>query len=320
MTLHQTVSTALEQRVLCYQNSRSYEELEEERLLDEAIDEMGTVPYANVGGDKESRINVEEQLIQEIRAVPDYLLKVHGVPPDQKGEGITRLMYENLNGLQSTLSSKNEKLEKVRRVIDNLWADIVCYNKHRQNLWHKSNRNDLRQMFNGGETELRAIASNNVHKDVGKFQEGGTAMMTYGGLIQQFDPEGSGRNDLGLGRWTFMRFVSDDKIVSQLICGYSPCANKKKDLGTVYQQHCQHLINKLKDNTCPCAWFKKYLICHMKIWQKEGEHLILCIDANKNIYCRELGQQLKDLDGHGMKEVVGEFTAKQLGATYFQGS
>ncbi len=90
-----------------------------------------------------------------------------------------------------------------------------------------------------GEMELRAIASNNVHKEVGKFQEGGTAMMTYGNLIQQFDPEGSGHNNLGLGRWTFMRFVGDDKIVTRVICGYSPCANKNKDLGTVYQQHRQ---------------------------------------------------------------------------------
>ncbi len=320
MTLHQTVLTALEQRALCYQNSKSYEELEEERLLDKAINEMGTVPYANVGGDKESWINVEKQLIKEIREVPDYLLEVHGVPPGWKGEGITRLMYENLNGLQSTLSSKNEKLKKAHRVIDDLQAGIVCYNEHRQNLQHKSNRNGFRQMFNGGETELRVIAFNYVHEDVGKFQEGGTAMMTYGGLIQQFDPEGSGRDNLGLGRWTFMRFVGDEKIVTRMICGYSPCANKKKDSGTVYQQHCQHLINKLKDDTCPRAWFRKDLIFHMKKWWKEGERLILCIDANKNIYRGELGWQLTDLDGLGMKEVMGEFTAKQLGAMYFQGS
>ncbi len=209
MTLHQTVLTTLEQRALRCQNSKSYEELEEKRLLDEAINKTGTVPCTNVGGDKESRINVEEQLIKEIREVSGYLLEVHGVPPGQKGDGMTKLMYENLNGLQSTLLGKNKKLEKARRVIDNLQADIICYNEHRQNLWHKSNRNGFRQMFNGGETELQAIASNNVHKDVGKFQEGGTAMMTYGNLIQQFDPERSGHDNLGLGHWTFMRLVGD---------------------------------------------------------------------------------------------------------------
>jgi hypothetical protein len=55
----------------------------------------------------------------------------------------------------------------------------------------------------------------------------------------------------------------------------------------------------------------------MKKWWKDGKHLILCVDANRNIYWGELGWQLTDLDGLGVKEVVGEFTAKQLGATYF---
>ena len=55
----------------------------------------------------------------------------------------------------------------------------------------------------------------------------------------------------------------------------------------------------------------------MKQWWKDGEHLILCLDANENIYRGELGWQLTELDGLGMKEVVGEFTARQLGATNF---
>jgi hypothetical protein len=235
VTLHQNVLTALEHWALHYQNSKSFEELEDERLLDEAINETGTIPCPNAGGDKESRINVEEQLRKEIREVSDYLLKVHGVPPGWKGEGTTRLIYKNLNGLQSTLSSKNEKLEKAWRVIDDLQADVLCYNEHRQNLRHQANKNGFRQMFNGGETDLRAITSHNVHENVGKYQEGGTAMMSYGNLLQQFDPEGSGRNNLGLGCWTYTWFVGDDRIVTRIICGCSPCANKKKDSGTVYQ-------------------------------------------------------------------------------------
>jgi hypothetical protein len=43
------------------------------------------------------------------------------------------------------------------------------------------------------------------------------------------------------------------------------------------------------------------------------------MDANNNIYRGELGQQLTDVHGLGIKEVVGDFTTKQLGATYSQG-
>ncbi len=128
--------------MLHYQKSKTYEKLEDKRLLHEAIGEMETVPCANIGGEEASHVNVEEQLIKEIREVSDYLLKVHGVPPGRKREGIT---YENLNELQSTLSSKNEKLEKAQHVINDLQADIVCYNEHRQNLWHWLNRNGFRK-------------------------------------------------------------------------------------------------------------------------------------------------------------------------------
>jgi hypothetical protein len=175
-------------------------------------------------------------------------------------------------------------------------------------------------MFNGGETDLRVIASHNVHESVGKYLEGGTAVLSYRNLQQQFDSKGSGRDDLRLGRWTHMRFVGEDRIVTRIICGYSPCANKKKDSGTVYQQHCRHLISKLKDDTCPQVCFREDLLCQMEKWRKDGERLILCLDANKNIYHSDLGQQLTNRDGLGMKEVVGEFTARQLGATYFRGS
>jgi len=175
-------------------------------------------------------------------------------------------------------------------------------------------------MFNGGETDLRAIAPHNVHESVGKYQEGSTAVLSYGNLLQQFNLEGSGRDELGLGRWTYMRFVGEDRIVTRVICGYSPCANKKKDSSTVYQQHRRHLISKLKDDTCPCACFREDLLHQMKQWRKDGERLILCLNSNENIYRGELGRRLTELDGLGMKEVVGEFTARQLGATYFGGS
>ncbi len=47
-------------------------------------------------------------------------------------------------------------------------------------------------MFNREETDLRAIAAHNANEDAGKFQEGGTAMLVFGDLIEQFDPEGLG--------------------------------------------------------------------------------------------------------------------------------
>ncbi len=195
----------------------------------------------------------------------EYLLEVRGLPPGRKGEGVTRVIYENLNGLQSMLS-KNEKLDKARQVINDLQANVVCYNEHRQNLKHKANCNGFCQMLNGGETELRAIAAHNINEDGEKFQEGGTAMLAFGDLIEQFDPDSSGRDNLGVGWWTFMKFTGGEGGVTRVICGYSPCSNKKKDSGTVYQQHQWHLINKLNVLTCPREWFCEDLLpAHLSI-------------------------------------------------------
>jgi hypothetical protein len=54
VTLHQNELTELEHWALYYQNSKLFEEFEDKRLLDEAINETGTFPCPNAVGDKES--------------------------------------------------------------------------------------------------------------------------------------------------------------------------------------------------------------------------------------------------------------------------
>jgi len=73
--------------------------------------------------------------------------------PGRKEEGITRLLYKNANGIQNRLAG-NDKLEKAKDLINELGADVVAYNKHRQNLRHRDNRNGWNQLFKGGEADL----------------------------------------------------------------------------------------------------------------------------------------------------------------------
>ncbi len=98
MTPHQKVLTALEQRAAWYLNSRTCEDLEDEHLLDEAINETGTLLHASKRDGERSQVVIEEQLIKEIRGVSEYLLEVHGLPPGRKSEGVTRLIYETSMG------------------------------------------------------------------------------------------------------------------------------------------------------------------------------------------------------------------------------
>ncbi len=55
-------------------------------------------------------------------------------------------------------------------------------------------------------------------------------------------------------------------------------------------------------------------------WKLSGDRIIICIDANEDIYRRMLGRTLTDKEGLDMVEVVGHHTGRRLGATYFRGS
>jgi len=44
------------------------------------------------------------------------------------------------------------------------------------------------------------------------------------------------------------------------------------------------------------------------------------MDANENIYRKQIGKILTNEEGLAMKEVVGEFTGQKLGATFFRGT
>ena len=49
--------------------------------------------------------------MEEIKGVADEVLKVHGIAPGNKGEGVTRGIYENPNGFNLKIT-RNEKTRK----------------------------------------------------------------------------------------------------------------------------------------------------------------------------------------------------------------
>ncbi len=94
------------------------------------------------------------------------ILKVHGVAPSSKLEGITRLLKKNANGIQCKWSN-NWKVEKVRELHDKLEVDIIAYNQHRLNMKHKSNSISFSKLFGGGEADVCLIVAHNVNKNIG---------------------------------------------------------------------------------------------------------------------------------------------------------
>jgi hypothetical protein len=234
---------------------------------------------------------------------------------------VTRLLYENPDGFNTRLSN-NAKLDKSKELIDDLEADIVAFSEHRINLQHKDNRNGLSQMFCGGEAEIRSISAHNSHEGhvAGRSQEGGTGLLLFGPLIEQYDFESSCKDPTGLGRWVVMVFRGENGLVTRVVVGYNPCYNNKQGSKTFYQQNRRHFILREQDTTCPRTRFRDDLISQLQEWRNAGDRLIVCLDANEHIYRKSIGKALTDITGLGMREVVGQFTGKELGATHFRGS
>ena len=102
----------------------------------------------------------------------------------------------------------NTKLFHHRELYDVLQVDIAAMNEHRINLNHKSNINGLRKMFHGGEADIWVVSAHNCHKNVSRIQEGGTALLTYGPLLDYYN--GSEKDASGLGRWVVMSFKGSE--------------------------------------------------------------------------------------------------------------
>ncbi len=251
-------------------------------------DETGMVDMTNIINVLEERDQIavtEQQERQSVRdlGITDEALRVHGAAPARKAEGIIRMTYENANGICNRMTN-NEKVEKATRLHNDLEVDIAAYNKHRLNMKHKGNLNGFNQLFQGGEAEVRSVVAHNVHENIGKAQEGSTCVLAFGAITEKIEADQMAKDNTGLGRWSVMTFRRDG-AQTMVVCSYNPCYNKAKDNGTSYAQQQRYLIMQKKDCTSlPREKFREQLIAQLKQWREQGDRLIICLDANKDIY------------------------------------
>jgi hypothetical protein len=153
-------------------------------------------------------VELQEKVRVEELGISDEVLKVHGVAPATKGEGIIRLIYENANGFSNRLSN-NEKIKKAKEIHDELNVDIAAYCKHRLNMRNKHNVNGFNQLFKGGEAAIRSVVAHNIHENIGRVQEGGTSLLIFGALTEQLAHDEPGKDESGLGWWSVMTLKGD---------------------------------------------------------------------------------------------------------------
>jgi hypothetical protein len=62
----------------------------------------------------------------------------------------------------------------------------------------RKNVNGFNQLFKGGKVALQSVVAHNVHKNIGRVQEGGTSLLIFGSLTEQLDHDQTEKDEVGL--------------------------------------------------------------------------------------------------------------------------
>ena len=112
---HKTVLNVLEQRAERFWVGKDSWQSLDEMLYEDALDETGMVdtkPLSETDGEGAYQsFEMLEEL--EVREIVEELLEVYGLAPGKKADGIVRLIYENVNGLNPWMTN-NGKLDEIR--------------------------------------------------------------------------------------------------------------------------------------------------------------------------------------------------------------
>ena len=74
-------------------------------------------------------MDMEIKEIVEMAGLSEEMLEVHRIAPGKNPEGVTRVIYENLNELNNRIGG-NKKLDKAKEIINDLEVFIVRHNVH----------------------------------------------------------------------------------------------------------------------------------------------------------------------------------------------
>ena len=143
-----------------------------------------------------------------------------------KEENKVRICMENVNNIVS-MTKGNHKLNQAKTWLIRNNIDIACWIElgvpwHQRRLKEKLKSMMKCTAWDGQLT----IASNNVHKETGRRQFGGTATMAFNSIVATIS--GSGVDTSGLGRWSWIKIKGKLGKSTTIIAAYCPCMSDCK--------------------------------------------------------------------------------------------
>ena len=239
----------------------------------------------------------------------------HGWLSDHKEDGVQRFLFSNVNGM-CMWKTKNRKTACIAELVANYNVDVAGIVECGINWGYFKASQTLASLFKL-EQEVWSVQAWNSTEEVHKnSQHGGTGMLVFGETIQSAKKHG--KDPRNLGRWTWYLLEGEPNHRTRVVTGYQPVKAKPKGLETVYQQYVRY-IQREGLNTTPWELFQSDLLSQLRQWRRQGDRIILYLDANEHVMD---GQLNKALQGPGleMMEALHTFTQAPLLPTWRNGS
>ena len=135
----------------------------------------------------------------------------------------------------------------------------------------------------------KGIASHNKTERIQRDQIGGTAISGVGRICDVIQEVGS--DDTGLGRWSWIS-LHGGTTTTRIISAYLPRKPNRNSRGrTVWEQH-KRYFEARGDMRYPSTIFILDILKLIKQWISSGDHVILAMDANQDVYSGKLAQEL----------------------------
>jgi hypothetical protein len=247
-------------------------------------------------------------LQEEATGVKEIKSDYYGNYIKKKGSNILRIGFQNIGGIQ--LKPNKLKDDIIRRGITKYEFDIFGMAEINVD-WRLLPEEDRLQFRTKGWWEsLHLSTSNNTTSHpITPHQYGGTAVWSIDKTVHRVISQG--KDTSMLGRWSWTRYRGRDNQTLRVIAAYRPNP-AKKGLFTVYAQQ-KSFFNQHSDNRCPRLAFLQDLCSEIEEFKKEGDHIILLLDGNEDIWT---GQVYKHLTGCQLRELILERHGTNAPSTY----
>ena len=235
-----------------------------------------------------------------------------GFLPESKPHGWVRLMFENWNSLG--IGTQSWKLDRLNYLITHLRIDIIAGCESQCNWTMVDTNNQFLALLKPGKA-IKGIAAHNKTERIQKDQAGGTAIAGIGRICDVISD--IGKDQTGLGRWAWLR-LGHGRTTTRIITAYLPHKPGRNSRGrTVWEQHSRYFEAR-GDPRYPSTIFTEHLLRLIKQWIMGGEHVILAIDANQDVYSGRLAQSLRE-PPFNMTCMMTEATGEKVPNSHFSG-